>query len=59
MFRYNEWMYTQEENQIEKYLFRYDICIERVRINYHICKKKIKFQRINLSSTFFYFNEIL
>lgn len=25
MFRYNEWMYTQEENQIEKYLFRYDI----------------------------------
>lgn len=24
MFRYNEWMYTQEENQIEKYLFRYE-----------------------------------
>lgn len=23
MFRYNEWMYTQEENQIEKYLFCY------------------------------------
>lgn len=51
---------TQEENQIEKYLsfsLRHILCVERVNINYHVCKKKIKFRRIDPS--FFHFVEIL
>lgn len=51
---------TQEENQIEKYIFfvtTYFMYVERVKINYHVCKKKIKFRRIDPS--FFHFVEIL
>lgn len=36
---------------------RHTLCVERVNINYHVCKKKIKFRRIDPSS--FHFVEIL